>query len=44
LKTGKGVYDWEGVDPGEIYDKRDEALLDLLDLYDSLDMERTPRT
>lgn len=44
LKTGKGVYDWEGIDPGEIYDQRDEALLDLLDLYDSLDMERTPRT
>jgi 3-hydroxyacyl-CoA dehydrogenase len=43
LKTGKGVYDWDGLDPGEIYDQRDEALLDILDLYDSLDMERTPR-
>lgn len=43
LKTGKGVYDWEGLDPGEIYDQRDEALLAILDLYDSLDMERTPR-
>lgn len=44
LKTGKGVYDWEGVEPGKIYDQRDEVLLELLDLYDSLDMDRTPRT
>jgi 3-hydroxyacyl-CoA dehydrogenase len=44
LKTGAGVYDWEGLDPGEIYDQRDEALLAILDLYDSYDMERTPRT
>jgi len=43
LKTGTGVYDWEGLDPGEIYDQRDEALLAILDLYDSFDMERTPR-
>jgi len=43
LKTGKGVYDWSDVDPDDIYDQRDEALLAILDLYDSLDMERTPR-
>ncbi|AZH25486.1 3-hydroxyacyl-CoA dehydrogenase family protein [Haloplanus aerogenes] len=43
LKTGKGVYDWSDVDPDDIYDQRDEALLAILDLYDSMDMERTPR-
>jgi 3-hydroxyacyl-CoA dehydrogenase len=44
LKTGKGVYDWSDADTDEVYDQRDEALLAILDLYDSLDMERTPRT
>jgi 3-hydroxybutyryl-CoA dehydrogenase len=44
LKTGKGVYDWSDVDSDDVYDQRDEALLAILDLYDSLDMDRTPRT
>jgi len=44
LKTGKGVYDWSDVDADDVYDQRDEALLAILDLYDSLEMDRTPRT
>jgi 3-hydroxyacyl-CoA dehydrogenase len=44
LKTGKGVYDWSETDTGDVYDQRDEALLAILDLYDSLEMDRTPRT
>ncbi|MDR9380576.1 MAG: 3-hydroxyacyl-CoA dehydrogenase family protein [Natronomonas sp.] len=44
LKTGKGVYDWSHTDSNGVYDQRDEALLAILDLYDSLDMDRTPRT
>ncbi|MDR9430655.1 MAG: 3-hydroxyacyl-CoA dehydrogenase family protein [Natronomonas sp.] len=44
LKTGKGVYDWSDTDSNGVYDQRDEALLAILDLYDSLDMDRTPRT
>lgn len=44
LKTGKGIYDWSETDANDVYDQRDEALLAILDLYDSLDMERTPRT
>lgn len=43
LKTGRGVYDWSDVDPDDIYDQRDEALLAILDLYDSIGMDETPR-
>lgn len=44
LKTGTGIYDWSDVNQGSIYDQRDEALLAILDLYDSLGMQDTPRT
>lgn len=43
LKTGRGVYNWEDTTPDRIYEQRDEALLAIRDLYDSLDMDRTPR-
>lgn len=33
LKTGSGVYDWEDSDPTKIEQKRNEELLDLLDVY-----------
>ncbi len=35
LKTGRGVYDWEGSDPTEVEGKRDEELLELLRVYES---------
>ncbi|WP_251341316.1 3-hydroxyacyl-CoA dehydrogenase family protein [Haloplanus halophilus] len=43
LKTGEGVYDWTDADPEAVYERRDEALLALRDLYDRFEMERTPR-
>jgi 3-hydroxyacyl-CoA dehydrogenase len=33
LKTGKGVYDWSGTDPAAVSERRDDALLSLLDVY-----------
>lgn len=43
LKSGEGVYDWQGIDPAEVYDRRDRALLSLLDTYREQDMEITPQ-
>ncbi len=37
LSSGRGVYDWSGVDPTVVYEERDRALLDLLAVYESHD-------
>jgi len=34
LKTGKGIYDWSDAEPTDVYRRRDEALLEVLDVYD----------
>lgn len=33
LKTGKGVYDWDDLNTDEIYEQRDQRLLELLEVY-----------
>lgn len=35
VKSGKGVYDWEGVDFEDVADERDRQLLALLDAYEA---------
>jgi len=42
LKTGKGVYDWRGLDAESVYERRDRGLLDILELYESREMYRSP--
>ena len=37
LETGRGIYDWSDADPEEVYRDRDEALLSILDTYQSLE-------
>lgn len=44
LKTGRGIYDWSALDPERVYERRDRGLLDILDLYESRDMARSPYT
>lgn len=43
LKTGSGIYDWDGADLAEIYDQRDRALLSMLDIYNERQIGETPR-
>lgn len=41
-ESGKGVYDWTGVDRDAAERERDEALLALRSLYEDVDAESTP--
>lgn len=42
LKTGRGVYDWDDIDPTEVYEDRDDRLLDLLETYESMETDLPP--
>jgi 3-hydroxyacyl-CoA dehydrogenase len=35
LKVGQGIYDWSSVDSEDVYQKRDDALLSILQLYEA---------
>ncbi|AGN01239.1 3-hydroxyacyl-CoA dehydrogenase [Salinarchaeum sp. Harcht-Bsk1] len=41
-ETGKGIYDWTDVDLESVRERRDGALLDMLDLYEESDAESSP--
>lgn len=44
LKTGRGIYDWSELDSEGVYERRDRGLLDILELYESRGMDRSPFT
>lgn len=44
LKTGRGIYDWSDLDSEDVYERRDRGLLDILELYEDLEMSRSPFT
>ncbi|MEF8827093.1 MAG: 3-hydroxyacyl-CoA dehydrogenase NAD-binding domain-containing protein [Halapricum sp.] len=44
LKTGRGIYDWSDLDSEDVYERRDRGLLDILELYESREMYRSPYT
>jgi 3-hydroxyacyl-CoA dehydrogenase len=37
IRSGRGIYDWSGSDPEEVYERRDEELLSYLDTFEAAD-------